>query len=167
MGNDRQGMYVDRRGGVRIGLVQSDWHRNVVRELTGSFTRQLAHYGVLEDRIDVRTVPGAFEVPFEVKRLALSGGYDAIATAGLIVDGGIYCHEFVSEAVISGLMTVQLDTGVPVLSGVLTPRKFGDDDEHRDFFAQHFKKKGIELAGACADILGLGQPAAADYCSWK
>ena len=57
--------------------------------------------------------PGAFEIPLHAKRLATSGRYAAVVGAGLVVDGGIYRHEFVADAVVNGLMRVQLDTDVP------------------------------------------------------
>ena len=103
--------------------------------------------------IEVFNVPGAFEIPLHAQRLAQTGRYDAIVACGLVVNGGIYRHEFVAAAVIDGLMRVQLDTGVPVLSVVLTPRDFHEHDEHRRFFAEHFVKKGTEVAQACLQTL--------------
>jgi 6,7-dimethyl-8-ribityllumazine synthase len=82
--------------------------------------------------------------------VASSGDYSAVVAAGLVVDGGIYRHEFVADAVINGLMQVQLDTGVPVISAVLTPHHFHEHDVHRDFFAEHLEVKGREAARACA-----------------
>jgi 6,7-dimethyl-8-ribityllumazine synthase len=67
-----------------------------------------------------------------------------IIAGGFVVNGGIYRHEFVADAVISGLMRVQLDTKVPVISAVLTPQNFHEHDEH------HFVVKGAEAAAACA-----------------
>jgi 6,7-dimethyl-8-ribityllumazine synthase len=83
-------------------------------------------------------VPGGFEIPLQAKKLAQSGRYAAIVASALIVDGGIYRHEFVAEAVISGMMQVQLETGVPVLSAVLTPQRFHEHEEHQRFFSEHF-----------------------------
>ena len=74
--------------------------------------------------------------------LARSGQYAAIAASALVVDGGIYRHDFVADAVISGMMQVQLATGVPVLSAVLTPHHFHAGHEHQEFYFQHFKVKG-------------------------
>lgn len=76
---------------------------------------------------------GAFEIPLHTRRLAESGSYDAIVAAGLVVDGGIYRHEFVAEAVIGGLMQVQLETGVPVISAVLTPPPPSSTGEYKFF----------------------------------
>jgi 6,7-dimethyl-8-ribityllumazine synthase len=101
-------------------------------------------------------VPGAFEIPLLAQRLARSGRYDAIVACGLVANGGIYRHEFVGAAVIDGLMRVQLDTGVPVMSAVLTPRDFHEHDDHHRFFSEHFVKKGVEVARACLEtIAGL------------
>jgi 6,7-dimethyl-8-ribityllumazine synthase len=63
----------------------------------------------------------------------------------------------VARAVIDGLMRVQLDTGVPVLSVVLTPQAFREHDEHRRFFGEHFVKKGREAAWACQHVLATLQ----------
>jgi 6,7-dimethyl-8-ribityllumazine synthase len=90
-----------------------------------------------------------FEIPLHALQLARSGRYAAIVGCALVVDGGIYRHEFVAHAVIDGLMRVQLDTGVPVISAVLTPQQFHEHAEHRRFFAEHFVVKGREAARAC------------------
>lgn len=103
--------------------------------------------------MDVFRVPGAFEIPLHVRRLAQSGRYDAVAATGLVVDGGIYRHDLVASAVIDGLMRVQLDTDVPVFTAVLTPHHFHDHDEHRDYFRRHFVIKGTELADAVTGTL--------------
>jgi len=111
---------------------------------------ELARLGVSEDRIDFFEVPGAFEIPLQAKLLAKSGRYAAVVAAGFVVDGGIYRHEFVADAVIAALMRVQLDTEVPVTSAVLTPQRFHEHGEHRNFFLDHFVVKGAEAARACA-----------------
>lgn len=82
--------------------------------------------------------------------LPTGGDGDAIVACGLVVDGGIYRHEFVADAVVSGLMRVQLDTDVPVISAVLTPQRFHAHEDHHTFFHEHFKVKGREAAEACA-----------------
>ncbi len=96
-----------------------------------------------------------FEIPLLAQTLAKSGRYAAVAATGLIVDGGIYRHEFVSTAVIDGLMRVQLDTGVPVLTAVLTPIRFHEHGEHAAFFKEHFVVKGRELADAVRSVLRI------------
>jgi 6,7-dimethyl-8-ribityllumazine synthase len=113
----------------------------------------MARGGVSRGAIDLFEVPGAFEIPLHAKLLARSGRYAAIVACGLVVDGGIYRHEFVASAVINGLMTVQLETGVPVFSAVLTPQQFHEHADHRRFFTEHFVVKGTEVAAACLRTL--------------
>lgn len=103
--------------------------------------------------VEVFDVPGALEIPLHAKTLAETGRYDAILGTAFVVDGGIYRHDFVAGTVLDGLMTVQLQTNVPVLSAVLTPHHFHDGEEHRKFFYEHFKVKGNEAANACYQIL--------------
>jgi 6,7-dimethyl-8-ribityllumazine synthase len=103
--------------------------------------------------IDFFEVPGAFEIPLQAKLLARSSRYAAIVAAGFVVDGGIYRHEFVADAVIGGLMQVQIETEVPIISAVLTPQRFHEHEDHRRFFHQHFLVKGAEAAAACARTL--------------
>jgi 6,7-dimethyl-8-ribityllumazine synthase len=136
--------------GVRIAFVQSTWHESIVDRCRDSFIEEIARLGVAKDRIDLFRVPGAFEIPLLAKRLASSGNYAAVVGAGLVIDGGIYRHDFVAEAVINGLMRVQLDTDVPIISAVLTPHHFHQHDEHASFFSEHFRVKGAEAARACA-----------------
>jgi 6,7-dimethyl-8-ribityllumazine synthase len=145
--------------GPRIAVVSASWHRDIVERAHEGIKAELARRGL--DAAATLThfaVPGAFEIPLHAKRLAQSGCFDAVIACALVVNGGIYRHEFVTSAVIDGLMRVQLDTGVPVFSAVLTPRDFHDHEEHRSFFAAHFVKKGEEVASAClATLRGLRQ----------
>ncbi len=139
----------------RVALIQATWHRDVVDRARDSFLEAMAGQGIDASRIDVIEVPGVFEIPLLAQTLAKSGRYAAVAATGLIVDGGIYRHEFVSTAVIDGLMRVQLDTGVPVLTAVLTPIRFHEHGEHAAFFKEHFVVKGRELAAATRAVLDL------------
>ncbi|MFC3676002.1 6,7-dimethyl-8-ribityllumazine synthase [Ferrovibrio xuzhouensis] len=139
----------------RIAFIQSGWHRDIVDQAWGSFLSEMGRQGLRQGSIDRFEVPGAFELPLQAKLLAKSGRYHAVVAAGFVVDGGIYRHDFVSAAVIDGLMQVQLETEVPVLSCVLTPHHFHEHDEHRQFFVEHFKVKGREVAQACAATLRI------------
>lgn len=135
----------------RIAFIQACWHADIVERCRDSFVAAMQEAGI--DGIDLFKVPGGFEIPLLAKRLAQSGRYSAIVASALIVDGGIYRHDFVADAVISGMMQVQLETGTPVLSAVLTPQHFHEHDEHRRFFSEHFTVKGAELAHACLRTL--------------
>lgn len=135
---------------LRIAFVQASWHKEIVDQCRIAFVAEMAKLGYPAGAIDFYEVPGSFEIPLQAKLLAKNGRYAAIVGSGLVVDGGIYRHEFVAQAVISGLMQVQLETEVPVLSAVLTPQHFHEHAEHRDFFRAHFVVKGQEAARACA-----------------
>jgi 6,7-dimethyl-8-ribityllumazine synthase len=141
------------RNARRIAFVQACWHKDIVDRCRVSFTAEIAKHGYCEGDIDFFEVPGSLEIPLHALLLAESGRYAAIVATGFVVNGGIYRHEFVADAVIQGLMRVQLDTKVPVISAVLTPQNFHDHDEHRKFFHDHFVVKGSEAAEACAAIV--------------
>ena len=133
---------------LKIGFIKASWHADIVdRALTG-FTEALP-----DAVVDVISVPGAFELPLAARRMARTGTYDAIVCAAFVVNGGIYHHEFVSEAVVRGLMKVGLETDVPVLSVSLTPHNFQETPQHRAFFTAHFAEKGKEAAAAVTGIL--------------
>lgn len=140
-------------GKPRFAFIQSSWHEDIVDNGRSAFLAEMAKQGVGTDSVDTFEVPGAFEIPLHAKKLAQSGRYTGIVCCGLVVDGGIYRHEFVADAVISALMTVQLDTGVPVFSAVLTPHHFHEHAEHRGFFKEHFLTKGKEVAQACLETV--------------
>jgi 6,7-dimethyl-8-ribityllumazine synthase len=133
----------------RIAFVQSCWHRDIVDQAWPAFLDEVGKAGWQQGSIDRFELPGAFEIPLQAKLLAKTGRYEAIVAAGFVVDGGIYRHEFVADAVIAGLMQVQLETEVPVLSCVLTPQRFHEHAEHHAFFREHFRVKGREVAAAC------------------
>lgn len=138
----------------RLALVQAGWHAGLLAGARSAFIARLAEHDVDADRIDCYQVPGAFEIPLFARRLARAGRHAAIAGAALVVDGGIYRHEFVAQAVVDGLMRVQLETDVPVFSMVLTPHHFREQGESHAFFAHHLGIKGRELADACLGMLG-------------
>ena len=142
----------------RFAFVEAQWHSDIVHQARDAFLEEMERLGVARDRIDVLDVPGAFEIPLHAKRLALSGRYAAVVGCALVVDGGIYRHEFVATTVVNALMTLQLETGIPMLSAVLTPHHFHEHAEHRKYFHRHFAVKGTEAAQACvATVEGLRQ----------
>ncbi|MEZ5653438.1 MAG: 6,7-dimethyl-8-ribityllumazine synthase [Burkholderiaceae bacterium] len=137
----------------RVAIVASGWHADIVSNAIDGIRNEFARAGLPAEALRVFQVPGAFEIPLHVKRLAGSGRFDAIIACGLVVNGGIYRHEFVASAVIDGLMRVQIETDTPVFSAVLTPRDFHEHAEHQAFFREHFTKKGIEVGSACLATL--------------
>lgn len=132
---------------LRYAFIKASWHAGIVTRAYDGFT-QIIPPGL----VDVFQVPGAFEMPLLARDLAASGRYGAVAAAALVVDGGIYRHEFVAQAVVDGLMRAALDTGVPVLSLSLTPHQFQDTDHHREIYSEHFVQKGREAAQAALMI---------------
>src|ERR1700761_5798017 len=137
----------------RVAFVQSAWHREVVEECRIAFLDEIEARHIARAQVDVFEVPGSFEIPLHAQILAKTRRYTAIVAAGLVVDGGIYRHEFVADTVIKALMDVQLKTEVPIFSAVLTPQQFHESAVHYEFFRKHFATKGIEVAEACANTL--------------
>jgi 6,7-dimethyl-8-ribityllumazine synthase len=138
---------------ARIAFIQSGWHTDIINQGRDAFQAEMRSLGTSAEAIDVFKVPGAFEIPLHAQKLARTGRYAAIVACGFVVNGGIYRHDFVADAVISGLMQVQLDSGIPVFSVVLTPLHFHEHDDHQQFFAAHFVTKGKEAARACMETL--------------
>lgn len=128
---------------TRYAFIKANWHSDIVSQALTGF-RQI----IPEEQIDVFDVPGAFELPLLARDLARSGEYAAVAAAAFVVDGGIYRHDFVAQAVVNGLMQVGLETDVPVLSISLTPHQFQETDHHNAIYREHFVLKGREAAEA-------------------
>ena len=136
----------------RIAIIRARWHADIVDRSVDSF---VAEWQTVEGAspIDIFDVPGALEIPLHAQTLARNGRYSAIVATAFVVDGGIYRHEFVANTVLDAMMRVQLDTGVPILSAVLTPHHFQESEAHIQFFKEHFIIKGREVASACRHIL--------------
>ncbi|MEN8709878.1 MAG: 6,7-dimethyl-8-ribityllumazine synthase [Paracoccaceae bacterium] len=143
----------------KIAFLKARWHADIVDQSLVGFRERLDECGtcpaVLAATVLEFNVPGAFEMPLLAQKLAQTGEYDVIVAAALVVDGGIYRHDFVAQSVVTGLMDVGLKTGVPILSVSLTPHHFQPSDEHITFFKEHFVKKGREAADAAIDVLRL------------
>lgn len=139
-----------------FAFIKARWHAEIVDQARVGFEQRLDELDA-NAAIDIYDVPGAFEMPLLAQKLAQAGRYNAIACAALVVDGGIYRHDFVAQAVVSGLMDAGLRTGVPILSVSLTPHHFQPTPEHQAFFAEHFVKKGREAAEAAIEVVALHQ----------
>nr|WP_286182857.1 6,7-dimethyl-8-ribityllumazine synthase [Labrenzia sp. R4_1] len=132
---------------TRYAFIKANWHSEIVDRALDGFCEVIP-----ADQVDVFTVPGAFEMPLLARDLANSGKYAAVAAAALVVDGGIYRHDFVAQAVVSGLMQAGLDSNVPVLSVSLTPHHFQPTEHHIGIYKDHFVEKGREAAQAALMI---------------
>lgn len=139
---------------LKIAFIKARWHADIVDQALVGFRQRLTELG-LDAEVRPFDVPGAFEMPLLAQKLAKTGDYDAVVAAALVVDGGIYRHDFVAQAVVSGLMDVQLKTEVPVFSVSLTPHHFQPKGEHEAFFTTHFVQKGREAADAVAQVASL------------
>lgn len=139
---------------LNIAFIKARWHAEIVDQALVGFEKGMADAGRAVD-IKWFDVPGAFEMPLLAKKLGASGKYDAIVCAALVVDGGIYRHDFVASAVVDGLMQAQMETGVPTYSVSLTPHHFQPTEEHIGFYHAHFVKKGEEAASAVRMIADL------------
>jgi len=141
---------------TRYAFIKANWHADIVNQALVGFQELIP-----PEQVDVFDVPGAFEMPLLAQDLARSGRYGAIAAAAFVVDGGIYRHDFVAQAVVSGLMTAGLNTGVPVLSVSLTPHHYQETDHHNAIYQAHFVEKGREAARAALAIADTRQQMAA------
>ena len=141
---------------TRYAFIKANWHADIVARALDGFCELIP-----ESQVDVFDVPGAFELPLLARDLAQTGRYAAVAAAALVVDGGIYRHEFVAQAVVDGLMRAGLDSGVPVLSVSLTPHQYQETEHHKDIYGRHFVEKGREAARAALAIEATRQSIAA------
>ncbi|MGV6805808.1 MAG: 6,7-dimethyl-8-ribityllumazine synthase [Ruegeria sp.] len=132
---------------TRYAFVKANWHSDIVDRALDGFLELIPI-----EQVDVFDVPGAFEMPLLARDLAQTGRYGAVACAAFVVDGGIYRHDFVAQAVVDGLMRVGLDTGIPVLSVSLTPHQYQETDHHNAIYRAHFVQKGREAAQAALAI---------------
>lgn len=128
---------------TRYAFIKANWHADIVEKALVGFCELIPR-----ETVDVFDVPGAFEMPLLARDLARSGRYGAVAAAAFVVDGGIYRHEFVAQAVVDGLMRAGLDSNVPVLSISLTPHQYQETEHHDRIFRAHFIEKGREAARA-------------------
>ena len=127
----------------RCAFIKADWHAEIVDNALVGFQQVIT-----DIPIDVFSVPGAFEMPLFARDLARTGKYDALFAAALVVDVGIYRHEFVAQAVVNGLMQAGLETGIPVYSVSLTPHNYQETDHHNKIYREHFVQKGKEAGNA-------------------
>src|SRR5438552_154988 len=137
-----------------IAYVQAAWHTDITDHCRTAFMAEMAKHGYGTGDVRFFSVPGSLEIPLMARKLAQTGRYAAVCASGLVVNGGIYRHDFVAQAVLQGIMQTSLETEVPVLSAVLTPHHFHEHSVHEEFFKQHMLTKGTELTEACVAIIG-------------
>lgn len=134
--------------GLKVGLVMSRFNIDVCEGLLGACTAELIKLGVAESDITLATVPGALEIPLILRKMALSGKFDALIALGAVIRGDTYHFELVANESGNGVTRVQLDTGVPIANAVLTT----DTDEQA---LSRMSVKGSEAAMVAVEMVNL------------
>lgn len=106
--------------GMKVGIVASRFNEIIVNKLLSGAVDGLVRHGVSEENITAVWVPGAFEIPLVAKKMAESRLYDAVITVGAIIRGSTSHYDYVCAEVSKGVSQAGLQTGVPVLFGVIT-----------------------------------------------
>lgn len=113
-----EGIYIP--NGIRIGIVAARFNEFITSKLLSGAIDGLTRHDVKEEDISVAWVPGAFEIPLIASKMAKSGKYDAVICLGAVIRGSTSHYDYVCSEVSKGIATVSLQTGVPVMFGVLT-----------------------------------------------
>ena len=133
---------------LRIGIVVGRFNKAVGEGLLAACTAELEKLGVKRGNIHVATVPGALEIPLALQKLACARKFDALVALGAVIRGETYHFEVVSNESAAGVMSVQLDTGVPIANGILTT----DTDEQAQ---SRVREKGADCARAAVEMANL------------
>ncbi|MBT3419194.1 MAG: 6,7-dimethyl-8-ribityllumazine synthase [Candidatus Magasanikbacteria bacterium] len=106
--------------GLRIGLIKTRWNAHITDSLFTRCKDALIDSNIREEDIVVIEVPGAYELPLAAKHLIDTGKVDAVIPLGCLIKGETMHFEYIAEAITQGIMRLNLDTGIPVVFGVLT-----------------------------------------------
>ncbi len=106
--------------GLKFGVVASRFNEFITGKLLSGALDALLRHGVSEENIDVAWVPGSFEIPLVAQKLAQSKKYDAVVCLGTVIRGATPHFEYIAAEVSKGIAKIGLDTGVPVIFGVIT-----------------------------------------------
>jgi 6,7-dimethyl-8-ribityllumazine synthase len=106
--------------GLRFGVVVSRFNDFITTKLLEGAQDTLSRHGVKEEDIDIAWTPGSFEIPLIAKKMAELGRYDAIVCLGAVIRGGTPHFDYIAAEVSKGIAKVGLDTGLPVILGVIT-----------------------------------------------
>jgi 6,7-dimethyl-8-ribityllumazine synthase len=141
-----------RGDGLRIAIAASRFNEAIVTRLVDGATDGLRRHGVDSEVIDVAWAPGAFELPLVAARLAASGLYDAVITLGAVIRGATSHYDLVAGQCAAGVQRAQLDSGVPIIFGVLTTDTIEQAVERAGTKAGN---KGFEAAAAAIEMANL------------
>lgn len=138
--------------GMRVAVACGRFNDLITERLLAGATDGLVRHGVDEGSITVVWAPGAFELPLVAKRLAASGEFDAVITLGAVIRGATGHYDFVAGQCASGVQAAQLETGVPVVFGVLTTDTIEQAIERAGTKAGN---KGYESAETAIEMVDL------------
>lgn len=139
-------------GGIRIGIVAARFNEFIVSKLVSGAQDALVRHGVADEDIDLAWVPGAFEIPIVAKKMAQSGNYDAVLALGAVIKGSTSHYDYVCAEVSKGIAQVGLETGLPVLFGVLTTDNIEQAIERAGTKAGN---KGYDVACSAIEMVNL------------
>lgn len=137
---------------LKVGIVVGRFNEFIGSRLLDGAMSGLMRHGVEEEDITVAWVPGAFEIPLVAKKMATSGDYDAVITLGAVIRGATSHYDYVCNEVAKGVSAASLETGVPVLFGVLTTDNLEQAVERAGSKAGN---KGYESATAAIEMANL------------
>jgi 6,7-dimethyl-8-ribityllumazine synthase len=140
--------------GVRVGIVRSRFNERIGAALLEACRERLAELGVVTPT--VVSVPGSLEAPHALQQLANTEKYDALIALGAVIRGETYHFEVVANQSASGLMQVQLDSGIPVANGILT----ADTEEQAQ---ERAAKKGRDCAEVAVEMANLAKNVAKSH----
>jgi 6,7-dimethyl-8-ribityllumazine synthase len=138
--------------GRRFAIAASRFNDTITVRLVDGALDCLRRHGVVESDISVAWVPGAFELPLVASRLAASGGFDAVITLGAVIRGATGHYDVVAGQAAAGIARASLDTGVPVIFGVLTTETIEQAVERSGTKAGN---KGFEAALSAIEVVNL------------
>ncbi len=138
--------------GARYAVVASRFNEAITRRLLDGALDALARHGADPEAVDVAWCPGAFEIPLVAHGLANSGSYDAVVCLGAVIRGATAHFDYVASGVTSGCQQAALQTGVPVIFGVLTVDTIEQAWERAGTKAGN---KGAEAAVAAIEMVNL------------
>lgn len=137
---------------VRIGIVVARFNEFITAKLLGGAIDGLKRHDVNEDNIDVAWVPGAFEIPLIAQKMAVSGKYDAVLCLGAVIRGATSHYDYVCSEVSKGVAQVSLQSGVPVMFGILTTDNIEQAIERAGSKAGN---KGSDCATGAIEMINL------------
>ena len=138
--------------GIRVGIVAARFNEFIVSKLLSGCEDGLLRHGVRSEDIAVAWVPGAFEIPLAAQAMAKSGKYDAVITLGAVIRGATSHYDYVCAEVSKGVANASLNTGVPVLFGVLATDTIEQAIERAGTKAGN---KGAECAQGAIEMVNL------------